>query len=141
MKRVKYVSQWTRTMTSDEVSELARRAAVNNEQMGITGVLVTSGRVFFQVIEGPKAHIDELFHAIQQDPRHSDVLQLEVEEDISERFFPDWSMRQMNLDEHADERLLPVRALLRNIVDKRQELQRLTLNLERALWLELASFL
>jgi chromosome condensin MukBEF complex kleisin-like MukF subunit len=126
-------------MTPEEVRDLALRASENNQKLGITGILVTSGQLFYQVIEGPKAHINELFHAIQHDARHRDVLQLEIEEDIAERFFPDWSMRQMNLDEHAEERLQPVRELLGTIIQKRQELQRLTLSLERALWLELAS--
>ena len=139
MKRIKYISQFARDLAMDEIQALVNQAAKKNELLEITGILMTSGRVFYQVIEGPEAHIDDVFESIVADPRHQDVLLLESETSISGRFFPDWSMKKINLDNHANERLGPVRELLGRIMEKRHEIGQLTTDIERIVWYELAS--
>ena len=141
MKRIKYVSQFARELTRDEVDELARTSARNNARLGITGILMTSGRMFFQILEGPREHVDGIFSRIAADERHRDVLLLDAEDDAGDRFFPDWSMRKIDLDASADERMQPIRELLGRIIDRRYEIDRLVHTLERAIWNELATLI
>ena len=101
--------------------------------------VLTSGRLFFQVLEGPDSQVDGLFEDIVADPRHKDVLLLDTELEIPQRFFPNWSMRPFDLDHHADARLEPVRQMLVAILEKRQEIARLTDAVEKAIWYEAAA--
>ncbi len=139
MKRVKYVSQFASRLSRRDIDELVGRASEKNSKLDITGILMSSGRVFFQVLEGPKAHVDQVFQSIVDDDRHRDVLLLDAEDGVSERYFPDWSMRKFDLDDDAIARLEPVRELLVTIVERRKEIERLTHNLEKAVWYELAT--
>jgi len=139
MKRIKYVSQFAKDLSRDEIAALAERSARNNARLGITGILMTSGRMFFQILEGPAENVDEIFKRIVADQRHRDVLLLDAEEDAGERFFPDWSMRKIDLDASADERMQPIREALGAIIEKRFEIDQLVHALERAIWNELAS--
>jgi hypothetical protein len=138
MKRIKYVSQFARDLRPEDIDALVAQAASNNAARQVTGILMSSGRVFFQILEGPEAAVDDLFARISADPRHRDVLLLAVEGDIPSRYFPDWSMRRVALDGPAEERMAPARALLLSINEKRRELDRLTTDLERAIVAELA---
>lgn len=140
MKRVKYASQYSRDLTGEEIEEIVVRAVARNSTLGITGILMTSGRLFYQVIEGPEAAIDELFAGIRSDPRHRDILLLS-EETVVERAFPDWGMRKIDLGPDSDERMLAARGMLEDIIERRREVDRLTRTLERAIWFELATAL
>jgi hypothetical protein len=140
MKRIKYASQFASDLGSPEIEDIAARAAARNAALGITGILMSSGRLFFQVIEGPERAIDDLFASIGTDPRHRDVLLLS-EETVAERAFPDWAMKKIDLGADADERLAGARRMLEDIIERRRELERRTLTLERAIWYELASAL
>ncbi len=63
-----------------------------NPPLGITGLLVFGGGVFFQWIEGPKAHVTRLMELITSDPRHETVVILSTSEEVRERIFPNWDM-------------------------------------------------
>lgn len=141
MKRVKYVSRFAGELGRAEIDDLVARAAAKNARLDVTGILMTSGQMFFQVLEGPGAHVDQIYQGIVADERHRDVLLLESETDITERFFPGWSMRKVDLDDASLERLAPAREMLVRIIEKRREVARLTHELERAIWRELASTL
>jgi hypothetical protein len=140
MKRIKYASLFAAELTHADIEEIVTRAAARNATLGITGILMTSGRLFYQVIEGPDPEIDELFAAIRRDPRHRDILLL-AEEATAERAFPDWGMRRVDLGADAEARLRSARELLVEVLSRRHETERLTRTLERAIWYELASAL
>ena len=139
MKRLKYVSRSVLPLGSTAVGLIVAHAQERNQQLDVTGVLVTTGSLFYQVIEGPESAVDSLYARIASDPRHTDLLILGVEENIHERFFADWSMQRIDLSTEADERLEPLREVLNLIVELRTRSQRLTHTLERALWRELNS--
>ena len=141
MKRLKYVSQFAPDLDRPAIDALIARAAARNAELGVTGILMSSGRMFYQVIEGPDDAIDDLFARIADDPRHQDVLLLDEEVGVTERIFADWSLRKIDLDERADRRLEPIRDLLVAVVEHRILVERLTHALERALWNELAGSL
>ena len=137
LKRVSYMSKFTRPLTHDEVTQLATKAAERNRSLGVTGMLMTSGGIFYQVLEGPPDAVDDLYRKIAADARHQDVLVLSTQEDVEDRQFPSWAMKKVNLDEDAVARLEPIRALLDAIVMQRETMQRLMGVLSRSVWQEL----
>jgi len=139
MKRLKYVSRYARDLSDTHLEALTQQAAEKNSTREVTGILISSGRLFIQVLEGPEQAVDGIFARIKIDPRHKDVLVLDVEEGVSERLFPDWSMRRFSLDVAAAERMEPLREILTTIMENRERIQSLTAVLERALWAELAN--
>jgi hypothetical protein len=138
LKRIKYISRFARAMSEAEIENLGRSSARTNAELGITGILVSSGGIFFQVLEGPEEAVDDLYRKIHDDPRHTDVLLLGVAENVAERIFPEWSMGHIALDTEATLRLEPLREILRTIFEQRQILDRLTGALERAIWTEIS---
>lgn len=135
-KRVRYVSRHTRPLTAEQVSEIGEDASRRNAEHGLTGVLMTSGGLFYQVLEGPPAAVDEIYRAILHDPRHTDILLLGVEEEVEAREFPDWSMQTVNLDASSHVRLLPLKALIKAAYEQRRVLEAMTESIERAIWNE-----
>jgi blue light- and temperature-responsive anti-repressor len=63
----------------------------NNRKVGVTGALMFNGGAFAQVLEGPRAGVEETFERIQRDERHGDVTVLQCGP-AEARGFPDWSM-------------------------------------------------
>jgi hypothetical protein len=63
----------------------------NNLRRKVTGMLLYAEGGILQVLEGEKADVLETFNAIEHDPRHHGIIVL-LEEAISERQFPAWSM-------------------------------------------------
>lgn len=139
MKRIKYISRFAQMMTRDEIHELVERAAAKNQTLDVTGVLMTSGQMFFQVLEGPPEAVDALYRTIADDPRHSHVLLLKSETKVTRRIFPDWSMRVLVLDPEEDSRLAPLRVMLETVHALQGQIEVLSTTLEKALWGELTN--
>lgn len=62
-----------------------------NDGQGITGLLLHRDGRFIQVLEGHPDTVAELVDIIRSDSRHHDLRVL-LEEPITERRFPDWTM-------------------------------------------------
>ncbi|MFP4360700.1 MAG: BLUF domain-containing protein [Alphaproteobacteria bacterium] len=62
-----------------------------NEAAGITGLLMFTRSGFAQILEGPRAALEETFERIQSDSRHSNVRVL-THCAITERTFESWEM-------------------------------------------------
>jgi len=139
MLRLKYVSRMNITLSDEEIDEIARQAAERNASLDVTGVLFASGGLFVQVLEGPEEAVSQLFDAISADSRHRDVLQLDLEEEVHERLFPEWSMRRLRVDQDSRDRLEPLRAILLTISEHQDRIEMLKHVLEKALLRELAT--
>lgn len=126
MKRLVYFSRYTRPVGPEEIIELGRLAAVRNRDAGLTGVLLCLQDTFFQVLEGGDEALDRLYEAICRDPRHTDVVCLGVEKDISSRIFPDWSMRTIDLDRRPELLLHPVKLILTRLAQTHRIIERYT---------------
>ncbi len=137
LKRISYISRFSRPFSREEVAQLAADAAERNRRLGVTGMLMSSGGIFYQVLEGPVDEVDRLFQKISADPRHQDVLILNTQDEVEDRQFPMWAMKKVNLDEATVGRLEPVKALLEAIVMQRESLQRLMRVLSRTIWQEM----
>ena len=139
LKRIKYVSRFSRPLTHEEINDLVEKAVTKNMELEITGVLVACGDIFFQIIEGPAKNIDELYSQIEKDSRHKDVLLLNSSWGVMDRIFPEWSMRKVDLEECSRARLEVLRVILETIVESGKRLEVLTNTLERAVWEEFLS--
>lgn len=69
----------------------------NNEQAGISGLLIYSNASFLQFLEGPAAAVEAVFSRIQRDPRHRGLITV-LRHMVDRRSFPDWSMAYRDLD-------------------------------------------
>ncbi len=126
MKRLVYFSRYTRPIGPEEVAELGRHAAGHNRDAGLTGVLLCLQDTFFQVLEGEDAALDTLFEVICHDPRHTDIVCLGVEKNITIRIFPAWSMRTIDLDRQPDLLLQPVKLILSRLAETHRIVERYT---------------
>ena len=74
-----------------DIIDIVKTAKQMNPKFAITGVLFYDQGLFLQVIEGHKAHLNQLIQNIQNDQRHSQV-DILLDEPIERRGFSDWNM-------------------------------------------------
>lgn len=90
-RRVVYTSTATRPVTTDFLIGILAQSRPANGIDGISGILLSDGTGFLQVLEGPPAAVEETFRRIVADPRHEDVQVLE-QSLHRERMFGGWAM-------------------------------------------------
>jgi len=136
-KRIKYISRFAKPLTKEDIDEIVRISEENNVRNDLTGALMASGGIFFQVVEGPKEAVDSLWNALQADARHKDLLLLRAEEGELPRLFPEWRMKKVDLDRSSGERVEPIKAILQTVLRQSQMIYELTGVLERVAWSEM----
>ncbi|WP_281560553.1 BLUF domain-containing protein [Thalassomonas sp. RHCl1] len=99
-----YISSATSWPTERDLTELLEQARARNIRQNITGLLLYGNATYMQVLEGEEKDVHEIYSAIKKDPRNNSVVTL-LEEEITERDFPDWSMGFKNLTTCAPEEL------------------------------------
>ena len=112
MKRLTYMSSFSRPLQEEEIAEIGAYASRRNAEDGITGVLLTLGTVFYQIIEGDDRAIDDLYARVLRDDRHTDITCLGTEPAATRRMFPDWSMNVIGLDRLGGEVVESLKVLL-----------------------------
>ncbi|WP_426415374.1 BLUF domain-containing protein [Aestuariirhabdus sp. LZHN29] len=75
-----------------EVGRILGQSRRNNPRLEIGGVLYYGDGHFFQVLEGPREAVQDLYRQIIEDPRHTSSTILSSEH-IEQRLFDDWSMK------------------------------------------------
>lgn len=98
-----YISQSTRKMSSEELSEIQRVAKNNNQNIDVTGSLFYNGGWFLQVLEGPLDTLNALYKKIEKDPRHKNSRIL-YNEPAKFRTFTRWSMNMTNLEDRQTDK-------------------------------------
>ncbi len=63
-----------------------------NRRHDITGMLLTDGQRFMQILEGPRTEVRALCKRIEADPRHRCVVELMRSDQAQERWYPSWSL-------------------------------------------------
>jgi lipopolysaccharide biosynthesis regulator YciM len=86
-----YASSTTEFLNDQALSELLQVSRTNNAKLDITGLLLYKDGNVIQALEGPDESVRALYEKIKRDPRHNGIIKL-VEETITERRFPNWSM-------------------------------------------------
>ncbi|NJW53827.1 BLUF domain-containing protein [Salinimicrobium oceani] len=71
-----YVSTATREFSGSEINELLALWKEKNEEQDIKGILLYSEGHFFQVLEGERSAVLALFSEINNDKRHSGIIQV-----------------------------------------------------------------
>lgn len=91
------------TRAGDEVGldDLLEVARSRNETLNITGLLIYDGQNFMQLLEGGKAHVEDVFSSILKDERHHDITVFHKGE-FEERAFGDWSMAFRRVDPETE---------------------------------------
>jgi Sensors of blue-light using FAD len=91
-----YVSSTKELLAVPQLVDMLESIRPKNDERGLTGMLLYSGGNVIQTLEGPEESVDEVFAAIETDPRHTGVLVL-LREQIETRAFPEWSMGFRNI--------------------------------------------
>lgn len=73
---ISYVSSAARDLTETDINEILNGSEINNNRQDITGLLLYSEGNFFQVIEGDREIIHQLYSKILKDSRHFNVIKL-----------------------------------------------------------------
>jgi hypothetical protein len=86
-----YTSVAQPQLGAEQLAAVLKQSRVNNEKLGITGVLLARRGHFIQALEGEEAAVRRLAATIQKDLRHGDFRVL-YEGPTAQRQFPDWAM-------------------------------------------------
>lgn len=92
LRRIVYLSTAAKSLSDDVVSSIAMQAGTRNRITAISGILLSDGRRFIQVLEGSPFHVEATMKRIVHDPRHVDI---KVAENVAtdRRCFGNWSMQ------------------------------------------------
>nr|WP_305908609.1 BLUF domain-containing protein [Methylomarinum sp. Ch1-1]MDP4521453.1 BLUF domain-containing protein [Methylomarinum sp. Ch1-1] len=126
LKRIMYVSTMHAAFSDEEIVELGRKSSLNNQKLGLTGVLISVHEYFFQILEGQPSVVDTLLEKIRSDTRHRDLTILSAEYGLEQRLFSDWGMRTVCLNEESGVLLQAIRMMLRNIAQSHHIIGRYT---------------
>jgi len=91
LMRIVYCSQVSPEFSPENIQEILSKAKKNNNQKHITGVLCFNRKYFLQCLEGDRKALNDTYHKILNDPRHSDIILLSYK-DIDSRSFSSWGM-------------------------------------------------
>jgi hypothetical protein len=94
--RLVYRSRATLPVNQDTVAAIVDQSMQNNKRLDITGLLLATRTHFFQVLEGSRESVNQVYHRIVRDPRHTDLVLVSYGP-IHRRAFEDWSMRGLEL--------------------------------------------
>ena len=96
MYRLIYKSRARQQIDWGLVKELINKSEENNQDAGITGVLLATHTHFLQVLEGGFDEVNDLFMRIVRDPRH-DQVQLIAFDCIESRLYGGWAMHAVGV--------------------------------------------
>src|SRR5450755_914080 len=87
-----YISKATETGAA-ELEDIVKKARINNLKNGLSGLLLFRSQIFFQLLEGAKKDVFNIFPKIARDGRHENIEVLfEAEIEGAPRIFPSWEM-------------------------------------------------
>lgn len=99
-----YISAANKEFSEQELQELLEKARVNNESIGVSGMLLFHQGSFIQALEGPQSTVENLYNKIGEDKRHTETRVL-FRGDLKERNFDSWSMGFYRSSQSSSENL------------------------------------
>lgn len=99
-----YISSATSWPSENDLKELLEQSRARNLRKNITGMLLYDNAIYMQVLEGSDEDVHDIYNSILKDTRNNGNVTL-VEEEISQRGFPNWSMGFKNLESCSPEEL------------------------------------
>lgn len=97
----------------NDMQSLVQTAQMRNATLGLTGVLLLRGSIFFQYLEGRADNVNAVLQSIKDDPRHDGMYVL-MNEPCDTRKFDDWSMEAFHDPDDTDGILEALEALCRS---------------------------
>lgn len=97
MHAILYMSEARTHIAPDDMERLCARWGGHNLAIDVTGLLLSDGRRYMQLIEGPATATRTLMGVIAADPRHANISFL-IDEPAARRQFAGWALRQQCLD-------------------------------------------
>ena len=85
-----YISK-SQNINEDQLEHILVHSEIFNKKNSITGMLLYSEGHFLHLLEGNKIDVYNLWNAIQNDTRHTDIVKV-CEGVIKQRNFEDWTM-------------------------------------------------
>ena len=102
---ISYVSSANRELSEAEIQKILSSSETRNNERHITGLLLYSDGNFFQVIEGEKEEVLNLYPKIRTDKRHHTLIKI-FEKEIHKESFNDYDCNFISEEGHYnDERL------------------------------------
>jgi hypothetical protein len=92
--RLIYTSKTNDDFGPEDIGNILEKARINNAKKDVTGLLCFNNKFFLQCLEGSRTAVNETYHDILNDKRHSDIIMLSYTE-VIEREFEQWSMGYM----------------------------------------------
>jgi hypothetical protein len=86
-------------LNEEDLKSMLVQARERNKEHLVTGLLLYFDGKFLQLIEGEKQTIQQLYHNITNDERHSSLVLLK-DGDIDVRYFANWSMGYRTVQSH-----------------------------------------
>lgn len=99
---ISYVSSASEKLSELDVEKVLNFSKNWNNEHNITGMLLFSQGNFFQVLEGEKKLIKELFGRIVKDSRHFNIIRI-FEKEIDDADFEGYSANFISLDSQYKE--------------------------------------
>jgi hypothetical protein len=91
LTRLVYASTISENFSSSDIEEILKSARKHNKINNVTGMLCFNRKFFLQCLEGSRTKVNEAYHKILNDNRHSKIVLLDYKE-IDMREFSNWSM-------------------------------------------------
>lgn len=91
IKILAYASEEVSPFNRKGLETLVRSCAAFNERLSVTGTLVYTDGIFFQILEGEPETIETVMKRIRTDPRHKNI-EVVLEARRTDRLFPTWTM-------------------------------------------------
>lgn len=104
-RRLSYLSDASSPFSNREIEALLKGARARNMNHLISGILIYMNGCFFQYIEGPDRHIENLYKNIASDNRHKNIRLIlnnvvsGIGDYESQRMFPEWTMAYKTVTE------------------------------------------
>ena len=71
MIQITYISSSARPINQNGLEDILVKSRKNNNEIGITGMLIYHNDTFLQVLEGDEEKVDTLMSKIKKDGRHT----------------------------------------------------------------------
>lgn len=94
LTRLVYASTISEDFNCDDIEGILAVARKHNKRNNITGMLCFNRKYFLQCLEGSRTNVNNTYHKILNDSRHSHIVLLDYKE-IYKREFSNWSMGYM----------------------------------------------
>jgi hypothetical protein len=92
--RLVYTSRVDDTFEPVDIEKILESARKHNQRKSVTGMLCFNQKYFLQCLEGSRSAVNDTYHSILNDKRHTDIMMLNYGEIIA-REFEQWTMGYM----------------------------------------------